>query len=370
MNQDRYLRHSLVDWFDQAAVRNASILVVGAGATGNETLKNLALLGVGQVHIVDLDRIEVHNLTRSVLFREEDVGLFKADVAAAAIARMNPDTKTSACIGDFWGLLTPKKVTEFDAVFCCVDNYEARLRLNRLCMLAPVDLYNCGIDSRFVSVEQYPFRSQPGLACYECGLPQSAYAHMRERYSCGWLKKRAYEEKKIPTTTITSSVAGALMCSLFLQRTHARSMKGAIRLFFDTITGNSNTVSLPVDDDCFSCQTLGRATKRFATTRKLLVGQCLNLGLSSGDVIWLSDALILTVQCSKCRHPMAINDLADKYDDSLMVCSECGSVSNYVEVKDSLTLAEMCALFGDRPLPVKYVWCTANEQQTVIELED
>ena len=76
----RYARHRLVDWFDQDEVGAVRALVVGAGAIGNEVLKNLALLGVRHLTIVDLDHIEVHNLTRSVLFRESDVGRSKAEV--------------------------------------------------------------------------------------------------------------------------------------------------------------------------------------------------------------------------------------------------------------------------------------------------
>ena len=60
------------------------------GALGNEILKNLALLGVGTVVVADRDRIENSNLSRSVLFREEDCGRSKAEVAAARARRFTP----------------------------------------------------------------------------------------------------------------------------------------------------------------------------------------------------------------------------------------------------------------------------------------
>ena len=59
-----------------------SIGVIGAGAVGNEVIKNLALLGVGEIYIFDLDKVEEHNLTRSVLFRDTDIGQSKSIVAA------------------------------------------------------------------------------------------------------------------------------------------------------------------------------------------------------------------------------------------------------------------------------------------------
>ena len=69
-DSDRYHTFSYISWWKQEIVRNATILVVGAGALGNEVLKNLALMGIGNLIIADFDTIEDSNLSRSVLFRE------------------------------------------------------------------------------------------------------------------------------------------------------------------------------------------------------------------------------------------------------------------------------------------------------------
>ncbi len=72
--------------------------LVGSGAIGCEMLKNWSLMGVGSgpdgiIHVTDLDTIEKSNLNRQFLFRAKDLGHFKAEVAAAAVAEMNPDLK-------------------------------------------------------------------------------------------------------------------------------------------------------------------------------------------------------------------------------------------------------------------------------------
>ena len=65
-------------------MQQANVLVIGAGALGNEVIKNLALMGVGNIFIIDFDKIEAANLSCSVLFRESDNNRSKAEVVQHA----------------------------------------------------------------------------------------------------------------------------------------------------------------------------------------------------------------------------------------------------------------------------------------------
>lgn len=69
LQEDRFSRLRLIGWWDQEKLARMKVLVVGAGALGNEIVKNLALLGFRQMLVVDLDNIEHSNLSRSILFR-------------------------------------------------------------------------------------------------------------------------------------------------------------------------------------------------------------------------------------------------------------------------------------------------------------
>ena len=106
IDDDRYSRLRLIAWWDQEKLAQARVLVVGAGALGNEVLKNLALMGLGHIYIVDFDQIEESNLTRSVLFRRNDCGRSKAEAAASALKDLNPDLEILALNADICLLYT------------------------------------------------------------------------------------------------------------------------------------------------------------------------------------------------------------------------------------------------------------------------
>ena len=133
---DRYGRMRLISWWRQERLAAAKVLVVGAGALGNEVLKNLALLGAGHLFVIDFDAIEATNLTRSVLFRESDAGRPKAERAAAAVKVLNPDVKVRALNGNVMTELGLGVYADMDVVIGCLDNREARLWINRQCWRA------------------------------------------------------------------------------------------------------------------------------------------------------------------------------------------------------------------------------------------
>src|SRR5271156_1281445 len=131
LEEDRFSRFRLIGWWDQERLRNANVVVIGAGALGNEILKNLALLGVRRILIVDLDRIEYSNLSRSVLYRPDDVGQSKAQTAARAARSLADDAVVHALDAN---ILTQVGLGLFgwaDVIIAGLDNREARLWINR-----------------------------------------------------------------------------------------------------------------------------------------------------------------------------------------------------------------------------------------------
>ena len=315
-------RDSLIDWFDQEALQRAHIIVIGAGAVGNEVIKNLALLGVGHLHLVDMDRIEEHNLTRSVLFRETDVGRSKAIVAAERCSELNPNLVVTYSALDFWDGLTLGEIGAADAVVCCVDNYEARIGLNQLCLLMGTDFYNSGIDSRYVSVEAYPHATDPGSACYECTLPLSAYEAVSRRYSCGWLRKASADARKIPTTAVTASLAGSLVASTVLNRIcgHPGVPNGAIRSVQDTVTLHGTVSAIYRTGGCIGCGRAGLATMHLRASRRIAPEAIFPLAHGSEGEVELSEAALIRTSCITCGSEVEYFKSARSLTDSVMVC--------------------------------------------------
>src|SRR3989337_1684523 len=131
LKKDRLGTFDFISWWEREKVRDSRVMVVGAGALGNEVVKNLALMGIGSVYIVDFDRIEAANLSRSILFREKDGGREKSQIAAARAKEINPDVNVQYVHGDVTTAIGLGIFRRMDVIIGCLDNREARLAVNR-----------------------------------------------------------------------------------------------------------------------------------------------------------------------------------------------------------------------------------------------
>src|SRR5437867_5119513 len=132
LDEDRYDRLRLIPWWNQKKIEAARVLVVGAGALGNEILKNMALLGFRRIVVVDMDDIERSNLSRAVLFREDQVGQSKAEAAAQSFqALSNNRSSVKAIRADIVHGCGLGLFAWADVIIAGLDNREARLWINR-----------------------------------------------------------------------------------------------------------------------------------------------------------------------------------------------------------------------------------------------
>lgn len=152
------------------------ILVVGAGALGCEVLSKLAAHGCQDLEVVDMDVIEVSNLSRQLLFRREDVGKAKAAVAARQIVQHFPHVRCRPRMQRV-ETLPPKYFGQFGLIFCQVDSVETRLWLNAVVCAGAVHravLVEGGVEGMMGHVRLTIPRVTPCLYC-------TRYLHVEER---------------------------------------------------------------------------------------------------------------------------------------------------------------------------------------------
>lgn len=199
---------TLLSWFKKEKVKNARVLVAGAGALGNEVVKDLALFGVGNIYVVDFDQIEISNLTRSVLFREEDAynHSYKAEIVAERAMEINPQIKVTPIVGNLFSEVGLGLYRAVDVVIGCLDSRMARYLLNRLCMRTGKTWIDGSIENLTGAVKVYT----PGINCYECGLSREEFNIIMLRTGCADVVRTQTSAGRVATTPISASIIGAM----------------------------------------------------------------------------------------------------------------------------------------------------------------
>ncbi|MCR5132128.1 MAG: ThiF family adenylyltransferase [Prevotella sp.] len=212
---------TLLSWFKKDRVKNARVLVAGCGALGNEVVKNLALFGVGHIYVVDFDKIELSNLTRSVLFREEDAynHAYKAEIVAKRASEINPHIEVVPIVGNLFSDVGFGLYRSVDVVIGCLDSRIARYQLNRLCMRAGKSWIDGSIENLTGVVKIYV----PGINCYECGLSRDEFNHIMLRTGCADVVRSQTAKGRVATTPISASIVGALQVQEAMKIIHTEN---------------------------------------------------------------------------------------------------------------------------------------------------
>jgi molybdopterin/thiamine biosynthesis adenylyltransferase len=165
---ERYSRQLVLpEWSEaaQLALREASVLVVGAGALGSPVAAYLAGAGVGRLGIVDSDAVEVSNLHRQPLHFTPDVGVAKAHSAAAKLRFLNPDV----VVDPYQARFAAPMLEGAGLVVDCSDSFDTRYEVNAACCAARIPLVEGGV----VGLSGLVMAIRPGVsACYRCAFPE------------------------------------------------------------------------------------------------------------------------------------------------------------------------------------------------------
>lgn len=327
-DDDRYSRLRLISWWNQDKLRAAKVLVVGAGALGNEVLKNLALLGVGKVLVIDLDEIEESNLTRSVLFRSSDRGKSKSFAAAKMCAEINPDTHMVPIHGNVMTDIGLGVFRDVDVVIGCLDNREARLWVNRCCWKVGTPWVDGGIQEISGVAKVFV---PPDSACYECAMTENDYRLISLRYSCPLLKREDLLAGKVPTAPTIASMIAGLQTQEALKLLHGLPVQPGAALVFNGVANNFYTTHYQRREDCLSHETYPEAialemTAANTTAKELFAAAKSHFPGDQPLTLQLDRDLVVALHCN-CGNTRQIMQPQQLVAADEALCPKCGETS-------------------------------------------
>jgi molybdopterin/thiamine biosynthesis adenylyltransferase len=320
----RFARFGLIGWWDQERLARARVLVIGAGALGNEILKNLALLGVGNVLVADLDRIENSNLSRSVLFREADCGQGKAEVAARRMREIYPGTRTHSFHGNIVYDLGLGVYRWADVVIGGLDNREARVAINQSAARAG----RVWIDGAIERLDGVARVFNPATGpCYECTMSDVDWKMLEARRSCALLSRAEMEQGKVPTTPTTASVIAGIETQEALKLLHGREVMEGQGFVFDGTHHQSYMVKYKRKPDCPSHEAYDPWEVLPSGCADTRIGDFLERvrsDLGPTAVIELNQDVLASLYCEKCKEEQPVWSSLGKVTEKQGRCPRCG----------------------------------------------
>lgn len=172
---ERYARHIVlreIGGVGQAKIRQARVLVVGAGGLGSPCALYLAAAGIGKLGILDDDAVSLSNLQRQILFNTADVGTPKVDAGAAHLAALNPGIAIVPHRVRLTAANVKALIADYDIIADGSDNFETRFLLNDACFFAKKILVAAAVTEFDGQLATFKAWDKTGAyPCYRCLFP-------------------------------------------------------------------------------------------------------------------------------------------------------------------------------------------------------
>ncbi|TXL65395.1 HesA/MoeB/ThiF family protein [Zeimonas arvi] len=239
----RYSRHLLLDEMGveaQERLLASTVLVVGAGGLGSPASLYLAGAGVGRILLADDDEVDLTNLQRQILHRQDRIGEPKAESGRRSLLELNPGIEVLALPRRLAGDDLLRQVARADVVLDCCDNFETRHAINRACVQAGVPLVS-GAAIRFDGQLAVFDPRRPESPCYHCLFPEGEDV---EEVRCATMGVFA------PLTGIVGTMQAAE--ALKIAGGFGKPTVGRLMLL-DTREMQWHAIAVPRDPDCPVC---------------------------------------------------------------------------------------------------------------------
>jgi molybdopterin/thiamine biosynthesis adenylyltransferase len=330
-----WARHLLLWGIEgQRKIRSASVLLAGAGAIGNEVAKNLAMLGVGRLVIVDRDNVELSNVSRMIFFEPSDVGKNKAEVLARRTHQKYPYVETLAFRGEL-ERMPLKLYLDSDVLVCGLDNVLSRIFLSQICRKYSIPMLDGGITGLNGRVHVYV---PPDDACPICIFPPNQYSRIVGlRNPCD----APIEQETVPSLASSLSLVSSILSHEAIKLIlglgeYQRSTKWPERsgqplrsvLFIDLKNNRFTPMELKRGEKCYVCGKEGTA-KDLVPRKELPIRKLKQMGEKAirDDATVGNAALKIFLESSTGEKSLDVSKVGSRLDpgDYLRVLAESGS---------------------------------------------
>ena len=248
IDHDRYDRSRRISWLDMDSVFRSRVMIVGAGALGNEVAKNLALSGFRNMTIVDMDKVVGSNLNRCLFFTDDDVRREsnKAEAVARGVKSISAESDPKA----FVSMIEDVPDREFDGhdlVLGCLDNVQTRVHVNFKAYSKGIAYVDGGVEGFLGKVM---VAMPPKGACLQCGMNRTHARVAELRFSCTG-KDVVLHVPRLPAEITTTSIVAAIMVREALKIvSKRRDLLLQNAFYYDGQRNMSEELEVPLDPDC------------------------------------------------------------------------------------------------------------------------
>ena len=244
VDRDRFDRMRRIEWVDVDSIRQKRCLVVGAGALGNEVVKDMVLAGFRRMTVVDMDYIVTSNLSRCLFFRDSDVRkVKKADVVAERALELDPDVEITSVVSD----IRDVEDWDYDIVLGCLDNISARMHVNAHAYyhgIPYIDGATDGMNGRVMTV-------LPGGPCLQCTMNRTHVEQMERRFTCTG-NGTAFVPKTASDITTTAVIAAMQVREAMKVASGKEELCVRGVTYYNGTEGTMETLDVSIDPECMN----------------------------------------------------------------------------------------------------------------------
>ena len=244
VDRDRFDRMRRIEWVDVDSIRQKRCLVVGAGALGNEVVKDMVLAGFRRMTVVDMDYIVTSNLSRCLFFRDSDVRkVKKADVVAERASELDPDVEITSVVSD----IRDVEDWDYDIVLGCLDNISARMHVNAHAYyhgIPYIDGATDGMNGRVMTV-------LPRGPCLQCTMNRTHVEQMERRFTCTG-NGTAFVPKTASDITTTAVIAAMQVREAMKVASGKEELCVRGVTYYNGTEGTMETLDVSIDPECMN----------------------------------------------------------------------------------------------------------------------